>query len=330
MRDAVLFAVTLLTTALFLTGARVGTTLLARGCLGIAMGLLSAGLVAACWVEVPPGAVGAVYDPLAGGIQSVDLSAGWHLVRPWAHVQPWSVRTQEYTMSSKHDDGAVAGDDAMVCQTTEGLQVRIDVTVLFHIEPGDAHQLWKTVGSNYINTIVRPATREAVRTVVSQYPIMSIYSNASAVETKDGDGVVSFPGKRREVEQGIQTALAPSFESKGIRLERVLLRNVDYVSKEYEAAIVSKQVAQQQVLAQQFLLQIEKIKAQQKVVQSEGQAEAIRLRGIALRANRGVLDYEFVRRLPNDLDVTVLPGGNSVIMNLPQGAAPPPQHPGHQ
>ena len=285
---------------------------------------LLAALFSHSWVEVPPGQVGTVYDQFARGIQDSDMAGGWHLIKPWASMELWSVRTQEYTMSGKREEGAVVGDDAMVCQTKEGLQVKVDATVIFHIDPGYAHKLWKTVGKNYINTIIRPSAREAVRSIVSQYPIMSVYSNA-APENLNQKGVTSYPGKRKEVEDNIFAALGPEFEAKGIKLERVLLRNVDYMSEQYENAIVGKQVAQQAVLTQQFELEIQTIKAQQKVVQSEGQAEAIRLRGEALRANKGVVSYEFVRQLPADIDIKVLPGGGSVLLNLPTEGEKPAQ-----
>lgn len=316
MRGAILFAIFFLTIALVMLRSKSFAG--GRFFGGILLALMLTGAFAHSWVEVPPGHVGTVYDPFAGGIQDVDLSPGWHLIKPWASLQVWSVRTQEYTMSAKREEGAVVGDDSMICQTSEGLQVKVDGTVLFHIDPGYAHRLWKTVGPNYINTIVRPTAREAVRSTVSQYPIMSVYSNAKAETIGTATGVTSYTGKRQEVEDRVLQALAPAFESKGIKLDRFLLRNVDYQSDQYENAIVNKQVAQQQVLTQQFLLQIEQIKAQQKVVQSEGQAEAIRLRGAALRANKGVINYEFVRQLPEDAEINVLPGSGNVILNLPQ------------
>lgn len=314
MRIAILFALLFIVYALLIVRARPLNP--GRSIASFIAALIVMAIFSRSWVEVPPGIVGTIYDPFAGGIQNADLGGGWHLIKPWADMRLWSVRTQEYTMSGKREEGAVVGDDAMVCQTKEGLQVRLDSTVIFHIDPGYAHRLWKTVGPNYINTIIRPSAREAVRSIVSQYPIMSVYSNA-APENLQQKGVTSFPGKRKEVEDNIQLALAPNFEAKGIKLERVLLRNVDYVSQEYETAIVNKQVAQQAVLTQQYELEIQTIKAQQKVVQSEGQAEAIRLRGEALRANKGVVSYEFVRQLPADMDIKVLPGNGSVLLNLP-------------
>ncbi len=318
MRECILLGILVTVYLLFALGKRGAGA--GRRIVGGVVAFIVVMTLARSWVQVPPGTVGAVYDPFAGGILSHDLREGWHLIAPWANMQLWSVRTQEYTMSAGHDEGAVQGDDSMVCQTKEGLQVRVDATVMFHIDPGGAHRLWKTIGPGYIDTIVRPASREAIRSTVSQYPIMQVYSNAPT-ETTSATGVVSYQGKRKEVEDNIMAALAPTFESKGIRLERVLLRDVGYVSDQYENAIVNKQVAQQQVLTQQYLLEIERIKAQQKVVQSEGQAEAIRLRGLALRANRGVINYEFVRQLPDDMDIQVLPGNGGVILNLPPQSA---------
>jgi regulator of protease activity HflC (stomatin/prohibitin superfamily) len=318
MREAILFGLAFLIWGALMFRAKRVTA--GRGIGAFILAFIITTIFSRCWVEVPPGQVGTIYDPFGGGIQNADLGGGWHLIKPWDNLQLWTVRTQEYTMSGERDEGAIVGDDSMVCQTKEGLQVKVDSTVIFHIDPGYAHRLWKSVGPNYINTIVRPAAREAVRSVVSQYPIMSVYSNA-AQENLQQTGVTSYPGKRKEVEDGIFAALSPPFEAKGIKLERVLLRNVDYMSEQYENAIVNKQVAQQQVLTQQYTLEIERIKAQQKVTQSEGQAEAIRLRGIALRANMGVVRYEFVRNLPDDMEIKVLPGGTSVLLNMPQEQA---------
>src|SRR5262249_37381818 len=207
MRFAILFAFLFIFYALLVIRARPLKP--ARSILSFIGALIVTGIFSHSWVEVPPGMVGTVYDPFAGGIQQVDFGGGWHLIKPWADLKLWSVRTQEYTMSGRRDEGAVVGDDAMVCQTKEGLQVKLDSTVIFHIDPGFANRLWKSVGPDYINTIVRPSAREAVRSVVSQYPIMSVYSNA-AQENLQQTGVSSFPGKRKEVEDGIQAALAPT------------------------------------------------------------------------------------------------------------------------
>ena len=122
--------------------------------------------------------------------------------------------------------------------------------------------------------------------------------------------------------------LAPMLAAKGITLERVLLRSVHYDSVDFEKAIVAKQVAQQTVLTQQYRLKIAQIQAQAKVELSKGQAEAIRLRGQALHNQQGVVGLEFVQKLPQQVDVRIMPSG-AMLMVQPgelqqQGELTPP------
>lgn len=274
-----------------------------------------------CWITVPPASVVAVYDPLRGGIQTKDLGEGWHLIAPWASTMPFSVRTQAYTMSGLAQEGADAGhEDEMTCQTSEGLGLSIDATVLFHISPGDANRLWKSVGPNYVAVIVRPVVREAARIIIAQYPVMSVYSNAPA-QTDGIPGVDFFPGRRQEVSDLIAKRVDEALRQKGITLERFLLRNVDFTSPEFERAIVDKQVAQQRIVTQQYEAEIQHVRAQANVVRAEGDAEAIRLKGNALAVQPKVIQWEMVEKLPDDLEVMILPDKSMPIIGFNQPLA---------
>ncbi|MGQ9882196.1 MAG: prohibitin family protein [Armatimonadota bacterium] len=337
MREVILFLIMCVVTAL-IVGFRPERYRPQRLVGGIVAGLLIVLLLSKMWVEVPPGHVGVKFDPFAGGIQQRELGEGWNLVMPWQTVRLFNVRAQQYTMSSVRDE-ATGTDDAMTCQTKEGLKVKVDVTVLFRISGEGADRLWRSVGPNYINTIVRPATRNVVRLVVARYGIMEVYSNAPETLTAvSQQGIVPYVGKRQQVENEIYAELKPKLEEKGITLERVLLRNVAYESQEFEQAIVAKQVAQQAVITQQYRLRIAEIQAQEQVERAKGQAEAIRLRAQALRQNSAVVGLEFVQKLPENLDVVVLPGGTVMMMPasaagaLPSGtdAIPLPQQEGRE
>lgn len=322
MREAILFLMLCVATAL-VVGFRAESYRPQRLVVGIVAGLLVVMLLGKMWVEVPPGHVGVKFDPFAGGIQQRELGEGWSLVLPWQTVQLFNVRTQQYTMSSARDE--ISGtDDAMTCQTREGLKVKVDVTVLFRISGDGADRLWRAVGPNYVNTIVRPATRNVVRLVVARYGIMEVYSNAPETLTAASQqGIVPYVGKRQQVENEIYAELKPKLEEKGITLERVLLRNVAYESQQFEQAIVAKQVAQQAVITQQYRLRIAEIQAQAQVERAKGQAEAIRLRAQALRQNSAVVGLEFVQKLPDDLEVRILPGGTMLMMpSATAGALP--------
>lgn len=301
-----------------------------RAPLAIILGLLVFAIIERCWVEVPAGSVAVRFNPVAGGIQSAELNEGWHLIVPWESAHLFNVRTQVYSMTSQGDEISSARDDAMACQTSEGLRIKVDVSVLFHIGAQGADQLWRSVGPDYVNTIVRPSARNVVRLVVARYPIMEVYSNAPAsinagkngVVPVNREGILSYPGKRQEVEDKIFTELKPKLAEKGIVLEKVLLRNVAYDSSDFEKSIVQKQVAQQSVLTQQYRLRIAQIQAQAQVERATGQAEAIRLRGGALRQNSAVTGLEFVQKLPDDVEVRILPGGTITMLPAPNNAPP--------
>ena len=289
---------------------------------GIAL-ILAAFVLVRCWITVPPATVAAIYNPLAGGIQSFDIGEGWHLIAPWTQVKLFSVRTQAYTMSSLERETSSQVEDAILSQTKEGLALNIDATVLFHIQAGDANKLWRNVGPNYVAVVVRPNVREAVRNLVSQYPVMSVYSNAPA-SAEGTAGIDFFPGKRQEVANQVFARLAPALKDKGVTLERFLLRNVDYTNPEFEASIVQKQVAQQNVVTQQYEAEIQRVRAQANIVRAEGDAESIRLKAGALRIQPKVVQWEMVQKLPDDLEVVILPGKSMPMVDLREYASQAP------
>lgn len=295
--------------------------------LGVVMIGLSL-LLAKTWITVPAASVAAMYDPFRGGIQSYDLGEGWHVVPPWATVKFFSIRTQAYTMSSLKQEDATDKEDAMTSQTSEGLGLSIDATVLYHISAGDANKLWKMVGPDYLGVVVRPNVREAVRIIVSSYPVMSVYSNAPA-STQGTAGIDYFPGKRQEVADQIFNRLSSKLKEKGVTLERFLLRNVDYMNPEFERAILDKQVAQQRIVTQEYEAEIQRVRAQANVVRAEGDAEAIRLKANALRIQPKVVQWEMVEKLPENISVTIVPDRSMPMLDMRDAspAAPAKQQP---
>jgi regulator of protease activity HflC (stomatin/prohibitin superfamily) len=322
MRSLVIFEVIALGALLFLggrwqygqqkqAGARV------RSWLGLAM-VLAGLLLNKCWIQVPPATVAASYDPLRGGIQAGDYGEGWQLVPPWATIRYFSVRTQPYTMSSLPQEGGGSGkEDAITCQTSEGLGLNIECTVLYHISPGDANRLWKNVGPNYEAVIVRPNVREAARIIISSYPVMSVYSNAPA-QTDGIPGIDFFPGRRQEVADKIFQRVQARMAEKGVTLERFLMRNVDYLNPEFESSIVQKQIAQQNIVTQQYEAEIQHVRAKANIVRAEGDAEAIRLTAAALAVQPRVIQWEMVQKLPANIDVVILPDKSMPVVRLDQ------------
>ncbi len=207
-------------------------------------------------IFVPPGYVGAVYDR-GRGVLDAELHTGVNVLIPfWQTAQLFDSRLQEYTMSVNRDEGALLRDDSLDAPTADGQQVKVDATVLFKIEPGFAPFIWKTIGDDYVQKIVRTMTRSQIRMVISRYTAPAIYSE-----------------KRQEAETIMQKEIGQLFKAKHIVLDKLLLRAV-YFSPEYSKAIEEKVVAEQKVKQAEFEVQEASQRAQAKIAEAKGLAEA--------------------------------------------------------
>ena len=208
------------------------------------------------FVFVPPGYVGAIYDR-GRGVLPGELREGINVLIPlWQTPQLFDARLQEYTMATLQDKGPNFNDDSLDAPTSDGQQVRLDVTVLFKIEPGKAPVVWKTIGTNYIDKIVRSITRSQARMVVSRYSAPEIYSE-----------------KRQEAEGVMQKEIGLLLKDKNILLDRLLLRAV-YFSPEYSQAIENKVIAEQRIKQAEFEVKEASQRAQAKIQEAKGLAEA--------------------------------------------------------
>ena len=127
-------------------------------------------------IFVPAGHVGVVYDR-GRGVLPHAMKEGLNFAIPvWQHVTLFDTRIQEYTMSAAVDEGALRRDDSLDAPTSDGQQVKVDATVLFKVNGDKAPELYKTVGEDYVDKIIRPFSRSQIRMVISRYSAPSIYS----------------------------------------------------------------------------------------------------------------------------------------------------------
>jgi len=238
--------------------------------IGIAFSILYSSLV-----QIGPGEVGVPI--LFGSVQDNELRSGLNLINPLVTVEKLDIKTQAYTMSGVKDEGAVKGDDAIVTLSSDGLSLRLDVTVWYRLGEGQAPNLLRTIGPDYVEKIVRPATRTALRDVSVGFTATDIYST-----------------KRDDFQSSITKTLEKSFEGRGIILERVLLRNVELPQKVKEAIdekISAEQRAQQMV----YVLQKEKQEAERKRVEAEGISQAQKI--ISNTISSQYLQWKYIEAL---------------------------------
>ena len=161
---------------------------------------------------VPAGETG-VYH-LFGKVRDEERSSGLHFKNPFAQITTMTIRTEEYTMSGIMDEGQKKGADEILALTKEGLEVGLDITVLYHLQEESASDIYKNVGLNYVEKIIRPSIRSGFREIVANYEAKDIYSE-----------------KREEAASKILENLKTDIGSRGIEVEDVLLRNVNLPPK---------------------------------------------------------------------------------------------------
>ncbi|RYD70585.1 MAG: prohibitin family protein, partial [Sphingobacteriales bacterium] len=183
--------------------------------------------------------------------------------------------TQNYTMSGVHDEGEKGGDDAIRVLTADGLEVVIDLTVLFRVLPTEAPRILKEIGPDYLNTIVRPVTRTRIRDNAVYYDAISLYST-----------------KRDEFQARIFKSIEADFKKRGLFLEQLLVRNIT-LPESVKATIESKINAEQEAQKMQFVLQKERQEAERKRVEAQGIADYQKI--ISLNLTDKQLQYETIK-----------------------------------
>lgn len=238
--------------------------------MGILVILLGAGL--SMFKVIDAGQVGV--KTLYGKVDEDVLYSGLNLVNPLVEVTTFDVKTQNYTMSAIHDEGSKSGDDAIRILTSDGLEVTIDLSVLFSVTPTDAPRILKEIGDDYLDKIVRPVARTAIRDNAVSYEAVALYST-----------------KRQEFQNKIFATIDLSFAKRGLKLEQLLVRNVT-LPESVRKAIESKINAEQDAQKMQFVLQKEKQLAERKRIEAQGIADYQRILSTGLSDKQ--LQYESI------------------------------------
>jgi regulator of protease activity HflC (stomatin/prohibitin superfamily) len=269
--------------------------------IGIIIGVIAIILIFNSFVVVSGGHIACIYD-IGRGILEKNLQPGLHFKLPfWQTAKEFNTRTQAFTMSSSEENVMSATgekDDSMEAPTSDGQQVTIDVTVLFHLDPNKVNSLWQNIGEDYVQKIVKPMSRSQIRIVISQYTAIDIYSE-----------------KRAEAVKKMTEEIKPMFAEKGIVLEEILLRKVTFTS-EYAKSIEEKQIAEQRIKKAKYDLERIEVEKKQKIVTAQGEAESIRLKGEMLRANPQTIQYEFVQKMAENVKWGFLPANSLPMIDL--------------
>lgn len=255
------------------------------------------GLISNCFVQVDAGQVGV--KKMFGKIQNDVLESGLHFINPLYEVEKIDVKTLNYTMSGVHNEGDRTGDDAIKVLTADGLEVTIDLTVLFRVNKTEAPKLLKETGVDFQEKIVRPISRTKIRDNAVYYDAISLYST-----------------KRDEFQARIYKSIEDEFTKRGLQLENLLVRNITLPAS-VKAVIEQKINAEQDAQKMQFVLLKEKQEAERKRVEAQGISDYQRIINVGLTDNQ--LQYEQIKAmkelaLSTNAKVIVMGKGNAPII----------------
>jgi regulator of protease activity HflC (stomatin/prohibitin superfamily) len=252
--------------------------------------LILLGIVSSAFKQIDAGKVGVT--SLYGSVQPSVLESGLHLINPLLDVTDFDIQTQNYTMSAIHSEGAQEGDDAIRVLSNDGLEVVIDLTVLYRVSPESAPKIFKQIGVNYTDKIVRPVTRTRIRDNAVYYDAVALYST-----------------KRNEFQQRIFKTIEVDFKQRGLILEQLLIRNINLPTS-VKASIESKINAEQDAQKMTFVLQKEKQEAERKRVEAQGIADYQRIISMGLTDKQ--LQYEQIKA---QKELAASPNSKMIFMN---------------
>lgn len=231
------------------------------------------GLSTAMFKVIDAGQVGV--KTLFGKVDNDVLYSGLNIINPLVEVTNFDVKTQNYTMSGVLDEGMKSGDDAIRVLSADGLEVIIDLSVLYKVKASETPRILKEIGRDYVDKIVRPVSRTAIRDNAVYYDAVALYSS-----------------KRQEFQDKIYKTIGESFEKRGLELEQLLVRNItlpESVKKTIESKINAEQEAQKMT----FVLQKERQEAERKRVEAQGIADYQRILSTGLSDKQ--LQYEAIK-----------------------------------
>jgi regulator of protease activity HflC (stomatin/prohibitin superfamily) len=266
------------------------------GLLFLGLAFMAIGIALSTVVQIGVGQVGV--QTLFGKVQPRVLPPGLSVVNPLVDVTRFDTRTQNYTMSAAHTEGQQEGDDAIRVLSADGLEVVIDLTVLYHVVANQAPRILATIGEDYQDKIVRAISRTRIRDNAVYYDAVALYST-----------------RREEFQTRILNAIEKDFRSNGLQLDQLLIRNIQ-LPESVKRSIESKISAEQDAQKMQFVVQKERQEAERKRVEAQGIADYQRI--INAELSDKLLQYETIKA---NQAIATSPNTKVIIMGG-RGAAP--------
>ena len=182
-----------------------------------------------CIKTVPTGSTGIVTT--FGRIEDITLDAGIHFMAPWKSVVTMDNRTQKESIE-------------MACFSSDIQEVNIIYTINYQINKSNAQEIYRSIGTEYFDKIVKPKALESVKAVFAKYTAEKLVSS------------------RAQLSVEIEEILVEELAKQNIEIVGTSIENIDFTDA-FTNAVEAKQVAEQN-----------KLRAQTEQAQANLEAEA--------------------------------------------------------
>tara|TARA_B100001175_G_C19498900_1_gene636931 strand:- start:1774 stop:2592 length:819 start_codon:yes stop_codon:yes gene_type:complete len=220
----------------------------------LALGFLFLILISRSSINIGYGEAGVLFKTFGGGVVTDEpaLGEGFRIIAPWNKVYLYNVKQQEFFEGN------------MQVLSSNGLEISLDVSVLYQPDIDQLGKLHQEKGENYVNIVLIPQIRAVARSVVGRYTPEQLYST-----------------KRDAIQNEIFEETQKVVKDQYIQLNAVLVRDVT-LPQAIKEAIERKLKQEQEALEYEFRIAKSIQEAERQRIDAEGKAKANRILSASL------------------------------------------------
>lgn len=271
-----------------------------RGVLIVLAFLLVGGFFADSMFIIEAGKVGVIKR--FGAVVQGTFDPGLHFKIPFVDdVVIFSTIKKTYETSSVPDTSKADFPDIIItANTADGQEIQMGVTARFMIDPAEAPWVLANLGTeeNYVETVVKTEVRNTCRRVPNKYAASMLYTS-----------------KSYDAQQDMFNELVPKFAANHIILDEFNIRQIEF-TENYKTAIENKQIAMENINTERNNAEQAKYRAQQKITEAEGEAQAISIKQDALAKNEAVIRWEAIQKLNPNVKVMIVDTKAGMMMDM--------------
>lgn len=250
----------------------------------------------ACGNTVQPGQRGLRWRPFSTGLSSQPLPSGFYWRAPWNDLFIYDIKWRSHMETI----------DAM---SSDGLKVLVKAAIILRPVANEIHFLQQEVGPDFYGRMVRPEFVGTVRSVMANYPMVTIPENSVAIASK------------------IQAVVDEKLKGRHLEIQSVALADIDFPPAVLHS-IEQKQAKEQQKEQKEFELTIAHKDAEIARLRASGEGDAIAIRAqgeadaLQIRAAGQARAQELIRQTitPEYLQFKLYNSPNPKTLLLPDDA----------